>query len=109
MFTAPCSPPREAQGSGLCRILDAAFPNLCEAAARYVGVMTARLTPLMAGTGLVLAAVIAAIVLNVLLLARASSTNGPLGRLSPSGTLPPAPAWTIRPLTGRPTDRGADD
>jgi hypothetical protein len=57
---------------------------------------------------LVLAAA-APIAANVLLLGSAAAGNDPVGRLSPSGYLPAAPNWIIRPTTGHPHDEGADD
>jgi hypothetical protein len=52
----------------------------------------------------------AAVVLNLLLLDRASVANDPVGRLSPPArTVPAAPDWTVRPVTGPVEDRGADD
>jgi len=64
----------------------------------------------------VVAAAAAAVALNLLLLGRASASNDPVGRLTPSTSLPAAtaklpaaPHWTIRPTRGRPHDEGADD
>lgn len=48
----------------------------------------------------VAAAIAAAVLVNLTVLGAASSENGPLGTLSPRATLPPAPAWTVRPRTG---------
>jgi hypothetical protein len=55
------------------------------------------------------AAAAGAIVLNLLLLGSAGARADPLGRLTPRTYLPAAPAWTVRPATGRPGDEGADD
>jgi hypothetical protein len=56
------------------------------------------------------AAVVAAVLMNLALLDRASAGNDPVGRLSPSSRLPPAaPHWTVRPVHGPVEDRGADD
>ena len=71
--------------------------------------MTGRIAPILAGTLLVVAAVAAAITLNMLLLDRASAQNGPAGRLTPRLKVPAAPGWTVRPATGPVEDRGADD
>jgi hypothetical protein len=57
----------------------------------------------------VAAAALAAVSLNVLLLARASGQNDPVGRLMPRAHLPAAPHWTIRPAYSRNEDRGLDD
>ena len=51
----------------------------------------------------------AVVLLNVLLLGNASTSNDPVGKLSPRANLPPAPHWIVRPTTGRPHDDGADD
>jgi hypothetical protein len=51
----------------------------------------------------------AVVLLNVLLLGSASTSNDPVGKLSPRANLPPAPHWIVRPTTGRPHDDGADD
>ena len=68
-----------------------------------------RLPSLLLGALLVAAATAAAILLNVLLLGRASAQNDPVGRLSPGKPAPAAPNWTVRPTDGRVEDRGADD
>jgi hypothetical protein len=57
----------------------------------------------------VVAAAAAAILANLLLLGSASADNAPVGRLSPRTHLPAAPQGTVRPTTGRPHDRHADD
>ena len=57
----------------------------------------------------VAAAAAGAILAIVLLLGSAASDNAPVGRLSPRAQLPAAPHWTVRPVTGRPHDEGADD
>ena len=64
-------------------------------------------TPFVVAIAAVAAA--AAIAANVLLLGSAAASNDPVGRLTPSTHLPPAPHWTIRPAHGRPHDGGADD
>jgi hypothetical protein len=52
---------------------------------------------------LVAAAATAAVVLNVLLLGRATGGNDPVGRLQPGVNVPSftptVPAWTLRPTT----------
>jgi hypothetical protein len=68
-----------------------------------------RLPPALAGALFIAAVAAAVIVLNVLLLGRASTQNEPAGRLTPRVNLPQAPGWTVRPTTGRTEDRGADD
>jgi len=55
---------------------------------------------------LVLAAAAAAVLLNLVLLDRASSRNDPVGKLRPQANLPAAPQ-VVRPQTG-PT-HGEDD
>jgi hypothetical protein len=55
------------------------------------------------------AAAAAAILANVLLLGSAAASNDPVGRLSPSAHLAPAPPGTIRPTTGLPQEKHADD
>ena len=60
----------------------------------------------------VLVAATAAVVLNVLLLGRATGANDPVGKLQPHARIPstPAPRWTVRPAGGRGTENeGADD
>ena len=62
----------------------------------------------------VLAAAAAAVLLNVLLLDRASSSNDPVGKLSPTAYLPakglaPAPPGVIQPSTGPIEGEGKDD
>jgi len=57
---------------------------------------------------LLFAAAAAAILLNLLLL-NASSSNDPIGKLTPRANLPAAPGWTVRPTHGPIEDRGADD
>jgi len=56
----------------------------------------------------VAAVVTVAIVLNLLLLGRASAQNDPVGTLSPRANLP-APAWTVRPARSHHERSGADD
>ncbi len=60
-------------------------------------------------TLLLVAAVAAAAVLNVVLLGRASTANDPIGKLRPQAHLPAAPSGTIRPPTGRVESEGRDD
>lgn len=55
------------------------------------------------------AAAAAVVLLNVVLLGNASARNDPVGKLSPTANLPPAPAWIVRPTTGQPHDERADD
>ena len=57
---------------------------------------------------IVLAGAVAAVVLNVVLLNRASGGNDPVGRLRPTATVPAAPKWTVRPTTTVEQDHGAD-
>jgi hypothetical protein len=58
---------------------------------------------------LVAAAAAAGIVVNLSLLGYASSSNDPVGRLSPRARLPAAPAQVVRPQTGPLGGREADD
>ena len=60
---------------------------------------------------IVLVAAVAAVLLNVLLLGRATGANDPVGRLQPRISTPttPAPAWTLRPATGETENDGSDD
>ena len=59
---------------------------------------------------LILAAVVAAaVLLNVLLLGRATMQNDPTGRLTPRLHTPAAPSWIVRSTHGPIEDRGADD
>jgi hypothetical protein len=58
---------------------------------------------------LVAAAAVSAVLLNLLLLGRASAPNDPVGLLTPRAHLPAAPRWTIRPTTGPVEGNGADD
>ena len=64
---------------------------------------------LLLGLGVVAAAAVAAVALNLLLLGRASAQNDPVGRLSPRAHLPQAPAWTVRPPAHEGEHDGADD
>lgn len=62
----------------------------------------------------VLAAAVAAVLLNVLLLNRASSSNDPVGKLTPTAHLPsqslkPAPRGVIQPSTGPIQGEARDD
>jgi len=72
-------------------------------------VTSGRLSSLLLAALLVTAAAAVAILLNVLLLGRASAQNDPVGRLSPGKPVPAAPEWTVRPTTGPVEDHGADD
>jgi len=56
----------------------------------------------------VAAASAAAILLNLVLLGRASAQNEPVGKLTPRAHLP-APQWTIRPAHGPVEHDRADD
>jgi hypothetical protein len=58
---------------------------------------------------LVLAAAGAVVLLNVVLLGRASSSSDPVGRLQPRANLPAAPAGTVRPQHGPLEGEGRDD
>jgi hypothetical protein len=63
---------------------------------------------------LVLAAAASAVLLNVLLLNQASSSNDPVGKLTPTAHLPaqglpPAPPGVIQPSTGPIKGEGKDD
>jgi hypothetical protein len=57
----------------------------------------------------VAAAATGAIAANILLLGSAAADNAPVGRLSPRVHLPAAPPGTVRPTTGRPHEKHADD
>jgi hypothetical protein len=67
--------------------------------------------PLQLGAGVLLVAAVAAaaIALNLLLLGSFSTSDEPVGRLSPRVGGAPAPSWTVRPVTGEVEDEGADD
>jgi hypothetical protein len=69
----------------------------------------ARLPRLFAGALLVVGIAAAAIALNLLLLRSLSTSDEPVGRLSPRAGDTPPPAWMTHPTTGRPEDEGADD
>ncbi|HVC86645.1 MAG TPA: hypothetical protein VNC40_04370 [Gaiellaceae bacterium] len=71
--------------------------------------MTRRLSTVVLGALLLAAAAGAIVVLNVLLLGRASATNDPVGHLSARTHLPAAPAWTVRPTHGEVENDGTDD
>ena len=71
--------------------------------------MNSRLSRLAAAVLLVGAAAAVAVVLNLLLLGAASAQNDPVGRLTPGGHIPSAPAWVTRPGHGPIEDAGADD
>ena len=58
---------------------------------------------------LTVAAAAAAIVAIFALLGYASSSNDPVGKLSPRANLPPAPAAVVRPQTGPLSGGEADD
>jgi hypothetical protein len=64
---------------------------------------------LVAGALLVAGVAATAIALNLLLLGSFSTGDEPVGRLSPSVSGTPAPAWTVRPTTGHVEDEDADD
>jgi hypothetical protein len=68
-----------------------------------------KLPQLVAGTVLVATVAAAAIALNLLLLGSFSTSDEPVGRLSPHVSGTPAPSWTVRPTTGEVEDEGADD
>ena len=79
------------------------------------GLPLAAMKPLTAIVGVVIA-VAAAILLNVVLLNRASSSSDPVGKLTPSARLPgqsrrlpPAPAGVVQPATGPVEGEGNDD
>jgi hypothetical protein len=59
----------------------------------------------------VLAMAAAVVLLNVLLLGRATGANDPVGNLRPRVSIPaaPVPAWTVRPAHGASENDGADD
>lgn len=71
--------------------------------------MTRRLSALALAALLVAAAATAAVLVNVLLLGRASASNDPVGHLRARTHLPAAPAWTVRPIHGEIENDGADD
>ena len=58
---------------------------------------------------LIAAAAAAAIGANLALLRYASSSNDPVGKLSPRTQLPAAPAGVVRPQRGPLENDGADD
>jgi hypothetical protein len=62
-----------------------------------------------AAAALVLAAVAATVLLNLVLLDRASSGTDSVGRLSPTVRLPAAPPGVVRPDTGPVEHDGHDD
>ena len=72
-----------------------------------------RLAPLLLAALLVGAAAAAAVLLNLVLLGRASAGNDPVGQLRPRLTnvpaTPAAPAPLVRPTRGRIGNEGADD
>jgi len=71
--------------------------------------MTRRLSAIALAVLLVGVAATVAVLVNVLLLGRASASNDPVGHLSPRTHLPAAPAWTVRPVHGEVENDGADD
>jgi hypothetical protein len=66
---------------------------------------------LLAIVALVLAAAAGAIVANLALLDYATSSNTPVGKLTPRANLPAAPADVVRPRTGTidERERSSDD
>lgn len=60
---------------------------------------------------IVLVAAAAAVLLNVLLLGRATGANDPVGKLRPLVSVPATtvPGWTVRPAHGETENDGADD
>ena len=60
---------------------------------------------------IVLVAAVAAVLLNVLLLGRATGANDPVGKLQPLVSIPTStvPTWTVRPAHGESENDGADD
>lgn len=71
------------------------------------------MTPV-AAIAAVLAAATVAVLLNVLLLNQASSSNDPVGKLTPTASIPaqklrPAPKGVIQPSTGPIEGDGKDD
>jgi hypothetical protein len=59
----------------------------------------------------VLVAAAAAVLLNVLLLGRATGANDPVGKLRPLVSIPTTtvPDWTLRPAHGKSENEGDDD
>lgn len=68
-----------------------------------------RLSRYLAGAFLAAGVVAALVLLNLLLLGSATASHDPVGHLSLTTKLPPAPAWTVRPATGHVEHNGADD
>ncbi len=68
-----------------------------------------RLPPLVTGALLMAAVAATTIALNLLLLGSFSTSDDPVGQLSPHLSGTPAPSWTVRPTTGKIEDEGADD
>jgi hypothetical protein len=64
---------------------------------------------LVATAAVVIAAVAAVVLLNLLLLDRATPTSDRIGRLSPKAQLPAAPPGVVRPQTGTIEDDEHDD
>jgi hypothetical protein len=60
-------------------------------------------------TAAIVAAAVAAVLLNITLLARASGGSDPVGHLRPRTHVPAAPGWTVRPAHGEVENEGADD
>lgn len=71
--------------------------------------MTIRLPALLAAVTGAIVIIGAVVVLNVLLLGRASAVNDPVGHLSSRTNLPPAPTWIVRPARGEVENDGTDD
>jgi len=59
----------------------------------------------------IVAAAVAAVLLNITLLAHAAGGGDPVGKLRPRAQIPaaPAPNWTVRPTHGEVENEGADD
>ncbi len=71
--------------------------------------MTIRLPALLAAVTGAIVIIGAVVVLNVLLLGRASAVNDPVGHLSSRTNLPAAPTWIVRPVHGEVENDGTDD
>jgi hypothetical protein len=72
-------------------------------------VKSSRLPAILAALVLAAAAVAVAVVVNLVLLDRASSANDPVGKLRPTANLPAAPPSVVRPQTGPVRGGEADD
>lgn len=57
----------------------------------------------------VVAAVVAAVLVNLVLLGRGGTSNDPVGKLSPRAPLPAAPPGVVRPDTGPVEHDDSDD